>query len=181
MAEIELRPTQMHWIENSDPFTDLCVHGGVYFAIDQYVVSDGTDVEWTVSTAAFNLLRTPTIDHPLIGKEALIPHCGFNMWPSESEPDGLYMPNCDLGINWSIKHEADRVIHEFKDGTQITTGLPEWKPEVCRFADKVWEFMHTAWPKVINDEQDREGFELFLSLWQKRRAEAELNHGGRAN
>lgn len=181
MAKIELRATQMHWIENSDPFTDLCAHGGVYLAINQHVVTDGTDDEWTVSTAVFNLLRTLTHDHPLIGKEPLIPHCGFTMWPIDSEPDGLYMPNCDLGVNWSVKHEGDQVIHEFKDGTHVVTALSEWKAAVCQFADEVTEFMHTAWPKVINDEQDRQGFELFLSLWQKRRADAGLDHGSRTN
>ncbi len=174
MANIELRPTQMHWLPNSDPYSDCCVHGGVYLKFDDFVVSDGTDNDWTVSTAAFNLLETIFRDRPMVGQEAIIPHCGFTMWPDDSEPDGLLIPNCDKGITWSITHDAGQVVHEFfKDRAKILTESTEWKATVCRFSDEVKDFMHTAWPKVIEDEMDRKGFELFMSLWQKRRANAD--------
>lgn len=181
MAAIDLKPTQMHWMENSDPFRDCCVHGGIRLKIDDYVASDGLFGEWTVSTSAFNLLRTLFHDQPVTGRESLIPHCGFTMWPVDSELDGLYMPNCDIGINWSIRHEEDNVIHNFKDGTELATPIAGWRWAVCRFADEIDEFMRTAWPKVIDDPLDKRGFELFLSLWQKRRAEAELGHGSSAS
>lgn len=171
----------MHWMENGDPFEDCCVHGGVYLKIEDFVVSDGSANDWTISTAAFNFLKTLSHDHPLMGREALIPHCGFSMWLVDSEPDGLYIPNCDLGVNWSIRHVENRVVHEFQDGTQIVTTLSEWKSAVCQFADQINEFMLTAWPKAIGDEEDRKGFELFLHLWKKRRAEAKIDHGSRAN
>lgn len=171
----------MHWTENVDPFEDCCVTGGIYLKIDETIVSDGSDIDWAVSTAAFNFLRTLFEGQPLIDREALIPHCGFTMWPIASERDGLYMPNCDIGINWSITHEGDQVVHEFKDGTKVRTEISDWKSAVRQFADEVMDFMHTAWPKVIDDEQDKQGFELFLSLWQKRRAEAGLEHVHRAN
>jgi hypothetical protein len=167
----------MHWIESGDPFKDCCVHGGVYLRLGEINLSDGTDLDWSVSTAAFNLLRTLFEDQPLIGREALIPHCGHTMWPIATEPDGLYLPNCDIGINWSITHEGNRIFHEFPDGTHVIAGISEWKSAVCKFADEVMDFMHTAWPKVIDDEQDKHGFELFLSLWKKRRAEAGFENG----
>ncbi|MGD9588768.1 MAG: hypothetical protein AB7Q37_03190 [Pyrinomonadaceae bacterium] len=173
MSKIELSPTQMHWMDNGDPLHDCCVHGGIFLSIDGFVVSDGKETEWTVSTAAFNFLRTLSEDQPVTGRESLVPCCGFTMWPVESEPDGLYMPNCDYGINWSITHDDGEVVHEFYDGTTITTPLSDWKTAVCRFADEVEEFLHSAWPKVINDDLDRRGFELFLSLWSKRRSEAD--------
>ena len=163
----------MHWMENGDPFRDCCVHGGIFLSIDGFVVSDGKDTELTVSTAAFNFLRTLSEDQPVTGREFLIPHCGFTMWRVETEPDGLYMPNCDYGINWSITHEAGNLVHQFYDGTIITTSFSDWKIAICRFADEVEEFLHSAWPKVIEDELDKQGFELFLNLWQKRRSEAE--------
>lgn len=181
MAGIELRPTQLHWMEDGDPFRDCCVHGGIYFKIDDLVVCDGNESDWSVSTAAFNFLRTLSHDHPMVGRESLIPHCGFTMWLVDSEPDGLYMPNCDLGINWSIKHEGDQVVHEFIDGTRMVAALSEWSLAVCKFADEIDKFMHTAWPKMISDEEDRKGFELFLNLWEKRRAEAEPYHAGTSN
>lgn len=177
MAEIELTPTQMHWMEGSDPFGDCCAHGGIYLRMGSLVVSDGTDADWSISTAAFNFLRTLFHNQPHVGRESLIPHCGFTMWRVDSEPDGLYMPNCDLGLNWSVQHDGDHVIHDFQDGTQVVTSLSEWKSSVCKFADEVNEFMHTAWPKVIVDEEDRQGFELFLNIWKKRRADAELING----
>jgi hypothetical protein len=177
MAEIELRSIHLHWLENGDPFTDLCVHGGIYLRIGDFVISDGTDLDWTVSTAAFNLLRTLFQDQPLIGREPLIPHCGFTMWPSNSEPDGLYIPNCDIGINWSLKHEPGRLIHEFANGTRVITNIKDWKLAVCQFADEVDVFLHSAWPKAIDDEQDRRGFEHFISVWQMRRLEADLIDG----
>jgi hypothetical protein len=177
MSKVELRPTHLHWMENGDPFRDLCVHGGIYLRIGELVVSDGTDLDWTVSTAAFNLLRTILEDQPLEGREALIPHCGFTMWQVSSEPDGLYIPNCDIGINWSLTHRADEVLHEFVDGTIVTTDLQEWKAVVFGFADEVYHFLHTAWPKVIDDEEDRRGFELFISLWEKRRSGVEPVNG----
>lgn len=181
MAKIELQPTQMHWMDGSDPFKDCCAHGGVYLKIGDAVVSDGTKNDWSVSTAAFNFLRTLFHDQPRTGREDLIPHCGFTMWLVDSEPDGLYMPNCDIGLDWTIKHEGTQIIHEFRDGTQVVTTLSEWRSAVCKFADEVYEFMHTAWPKEITDEMDREGFEHFLSLWQKRRADAEADHGNGAH
>lgn len=178
MEEIKLKPIQLHWMENGDPFSDCCAHGGIYLKIGNFVVSDGMEKDWVVSTAAFNLLRTLSEDHPVIGREALVPHCGHTMWPAANEPDGLYLPNCDIGINWSITHEGDRIVHEFKDGRKVTLALSEWKFAVCKFADEVMDFMHTAWPKILDDALDRQGFELFLSLWQKRRTEAELDNGG---
>lgn len=177
VTDIELRPTQMHWMEGSDPFGDCCAHGGIYMRIGAVVVFDGTDADWSISTAAFNFLRTLFHDQPLVGRESLIPHCGFTMWRVASEPDGLYMPNCDLGVNWSIKHEGDKVTHQFQDGIHVVVTLSEWKSAVCQFADQVNEFMLTAWPKVIVDDEDRQGFDLFLNLWKNRRAEAELLNG----
>lgn len=168
----------MHWIEKGDPITDCCVQGGVYLRLGEIEVADGTDLDWTVSTAAFNLLRTLFENQPLTGREAIIPHCGHTMWPLETEPDGLYLPNCDIGINWSITHDGNQIVHEFQDGTKVALALSEWRSAVCKFADEVMAFMHTAWPKIIDDEQDRQGFELFLSLWKRRRAEAELDNEG---
>ena len=168
----------MHWLENGDPFADCCVHGGVYLRLGDIEVSDGTDLDWTISTAAFNFLRTLFEDQAVMGREALISHCGHTMWPVETEPDGLYLPNCDIGVNWSITHKGKQIVHEFQDGTKVTLALSEWNSAECRFADEIMDFMHTAWPKTIDDEQDKQGFELFLGLWKKHRADAELGNEG---
>lgn len=181
MTDVELRPTNLHWLEESNPYEDCCAHGGVYIRIGDTIVSDGKDEDWSVSTAAFNFLKSIFQDHKLLGEEPLVPHCGFTMWPVESEPDGLYIPNCDLSINWSITHKGDQIVHEFKDGTTLETSLLVWKKAVCEFADDVYDFFQTAWPKVIDDEQDRKGFELFMSLWRERRTAADLHNANSSN
>lgn len=178
MDEIELKPTRMHWIVEGDPFRDCCVHGGVYFRLGQTVISDGIDDSWSISTAAFNFLRTLFTDHKLGYGEPLVPHCGFTMWPVAFEPDGLYMPNCDLSINWSILHKGDQLVHEFQNGTICETSLIAWSKAVSQFADEVYEFFHTAWPKIIDEEEGRAGFELFMKLWRERRAAADSLYAG---
>lgn len=173
--EIELKAIGMHWMENVDPYADCCVHGGIYLRFGQRVVSDGKD-SWTVSTAAFNFLRTIFIGHKsgVDGDEALIPCCGFNMWPIETWPDGLCIPNCNNGIDWSVSHEEDNTIkHTFSDGEIVFTKRDEWALSVCKFADEVFAFFKTAWPKVVPEGEDRKGFELFMKLWQERRTAAE--------
>jgi hypothetical protein len=172
MCEVELRPTELHWLEGSDPYQDCCVHGGVYLRLGDRLVSDGTDHEWTVSTAAFFLLRSVFRDYTADESEPLIPHCGHTMWPIEGEPDGLYLGGCDIGISWNIHHDADQTIHEFHD-QRVVMPRSVWAKEVCNFSDEVHEFLMTAWPKEFYDEMDREGFELFMNLWNKYRVEAD--------
>ncbi|MEQ1645160.1 MAG: hypothetical protein ABL959_17050 [Pyrinomonadaceae bacterium] len=179
--EIELKVVRMHWMENVDPYADCCVHGGIYLRFGQRVVSDGKDT-WTVSTAAFNFLRTVFNDHRvgIDGDEALIPCCGFNMWPIEASPDGLCIPNCNNGIDWSVSHEQGNVIkHTFPDAEMVFTKRDEWASAVCLFADGIFEFLKTAWPKVVQDDEDRRGFELFMKLWQERRLAAESINASR--
>ena len=173
MAEIELRIKNMHWMANVDPYADCCVHGGIYLRIGQRVISDGKR-DWSISTAAFNFLRTIFHDHYLGKAEALVPCCGFNMWPIDSSPDGLYIPNCANGIDWSVRHEGDILVHAFESGEAVDTGVNDWAMAVCEFADEVLEFFHTAWPKSIREVEDRKGFELFMKLWQERRTAAGL-------
>lgn len=175
MKEVDLKPINMHWLEKGDPYMDCCVHGGIYLQIGSKVVSNGSDTDWTISTAAFNFLRSIFFDHNLLGEEPLIPHCGFTMWVVAGQPDDLYIPNCETNVNWSIRHRGDQVIHKFIDGTTIEISLAVWKVAVCKFADEIYEFFQTAWPKVIDDPDDRKGFELFMRLWRERRAKANLH------
>lgn len=177
-TDIDLRPIGLHWLAGNDPFLDCCVHGGIFLRIGNRVVSDGKS-EWTVSTAAFNFLRTITHDHVVGAGEALIPCCGFNMWPSDTAPDGIYIPNCNNGIDWELRHRGDTIEHIFGEDTMLTTDAVEWAVAVCRFADDVMNFFETAWPKVIPEEEDRRGFELFLQIWQERRSAADKFIDGR--
>lgn len=174
MTEIELRATNLHWLEESNPYEDCCLHGGVYLRIGETVLSDGNDNDWTVSTAAFNLLKTAHQNHEIDNERPLIPHCGHTMWLVEGESDGLYLGGCDIGIDWAIRHEPPNVVHKLGDERSVKMGSESWRQAVCKFSDEVYEFFLTAWPKSISDKDDRKGFELFMSLWRQYRADADV-------
>lgn len=172
-VDVELQPLSIHWLEEGDPHDDQCVHGAIYLRLGDIVVSDGTDTDWTLSAAAFRLLRTITNDHGRSIDEALIPHCGFTFWRIESATDGLMIPNCNICIDWIIRHtDSSQIEHVLSDGRTVYTDLIEWSRKVCDFSDQVFDFYQTAWPKNSYDEEDRVGFELFLNLWKERRQRA---------
>ena len=182
VCEVDLKVVEMHWLEEGDPHDDCCVHGRVYLKLGDRIVSSG-DEEWTLSTAAFRLLATISVSHARNIDNALVPCCGFTMWRIESEPDGLYIPNCNSGIDWTINHpESDVVEHVFSDGETLLTNLCEWSTAVSQFSDQVRDFFQTAWPKNFYDDDSRLGFELFMSLWRERRELAEkINAGSDCN
>jgi hypothetical protein len=168
---VDLKATSLHWLEKSNPFEDCCLHGGVYLKLGDSLISDGRDTDWTVSTAALNLLKTLKQNHKVEDERPLIPHCGHTMWVHEGEPDGLYLGACDIGIDWSIIHESGPVLHKLKNKT-ILTSYEMWCDAVCQFSDQVYGFFMTAWPKIIHDDDDQRGFELFMSLWLQYRSSA---------
>ncbi len=174
MSDIELKATNLHWLEESSPFEDYCLHGGVYLRLGDTVLSDGNDEDWTVSTAAFNLLKTLKQNHDLGGERPLIPHCGHSMWLAEGEPDGLYLGGCDIGIDWTIQHESGKVVHKLGGSRTVEMSSDIWRNAICQFSDEVFEFFMSAWPKNIADESDFKGFELFMSLWRQYRAAANV-------
>jgi len=170
VRDVELKALDLYWL--GDPLSDCCAHGGVYLRVGDRIVSDGKEKEWTLNTAAFHLLKTINRDYPMFGEEPLIPHCGQTMWVVDGEPDNLYLKGCDIGIRWSIRHCGDSIIHTFYGGHEVTVSRDEWKTAVCRFSDEVFAFFMAAWPKSIQDEMDRDGFELFMNLWTMYRSNA---------
>jgi hypothetical protein len=88
-----------------------------------------------------------------------------------AEPDGLFLGGCDIGITWVIRNEGDETIHDLGNKT-VSVPRSSWAKAVCDFSDDVHRFLMTAWPKQIVDKTDREGFELFMRLWDRYRSEA---------
>lgn len=41
LVEIDLKFTNLHWLEEGDPHDDCCVHGNVYLRLGDRIVSDG--------------------------------------------------------------------------------------------------------------------------------------------
>lgn len=172
---VELEPTNLHWLYAEDPFRDLCAHGDVYLKINDYVVSDGEQPDWSVSTASYYLLDTISKDYNRKSNRHLIPCCGYTMWRSEDESDGIYIGECDNGIDWQINHLSGKVVHSFSDGKTEEVSDLEWHDAVISFSQEVFNFFLSASPKVVDDEFDRAGFESFLRKWQHRLESARIN------
>lgn len=168
---VELKVSNLHWLENTDAEKDLCAHGSVYLRLNDEIVSEAKQTDWTVSTAAYYLLKTLKENHNAKEDDFLIPHCGFTMWEIGEQKE-LYIGGCDIGINWNIKHSKGTVIHEIKKDIFIETDFDEWRNAVCNFSDEVMNFYKSSPPKIVDDEEDKKGFELFMREWKRLRAEA---------
>ena len=167
---VELEPRNLHWLVEEDPSQDLCAHGGVYLKINNTVVSNGDDLEWTLSTSSFRLLKTVWENHVPINEldNQLIPCCGHSMWKAGDAEDGLAIIGCPNGINWEIKHSDGKVTHLLGRGVSEEVTAAEWRNAVCGFSTKVLDFFMTSWPKKTDDRSEQEGFELFMQLWRSR-------------
>lgn len=168
---VELKALNLHWLENSEPERDLCAHGSVYLKLNNNVVSEFEPTDWTVNTSAYRLLKTLKENHIASEDDFLIPHCGFTMWEIGEEKE-LYIGGCNIGINWSIRHSEDKLIHEIAKDVCIETDFNEWRNAVCSFSDEIMKFYEKSSPKLIEDEEDKKGFELFIREWKRLRAEA---------
>jgi hypothetical protein len=168
---VELKAINLHWLENTEAERDLCAHGSVYLKLGDKIISEEKPDDWTVSAAAYYLLKTLKGNHNISEDSDLIPHCGHTMWEIGEEKE-LYIGGCDIGINWSITHSLNKVIHEIAEGEFIETNFDQWRDEVCKFFDEVMKFYETSSPKIVDDEEDKKGFELFMKEWKRLRAEA---------
>lgn len=168
---VELKVSGLHWLNNTDTERDLCAHGSVYLKLNDEVISKAEPNDWTVSAAAYYLLKTLKENHSMSENSDLIPHCGFTMWEVGEEKE-LYIGSCDIGLNWNIIHSKGRVIHAISEDEFVETDVDEWRKAVCDFSDEVVNFYENSSPKIVDDDQDRKGFELFMKEWKRLRAEA---------
>ena len=167
---IELKALNLHWLENIRAEEDLCAHGSVYLKLENKVVSEKTPDDWTVSASAYYLLKTIKENHTENSTNQLIPHCG-TIWGINNEIESEIL-GCNYGLNWTVSHTENKVIHQFDDGEVIKTDLNEWRNAVCKFSDEVTNFYRISLPKLFEDEEDKKAFEFFMNQWKKLRAEA---------
>jgi len=174
LSKVELRPVNLHWLGEGDTRDDLCLHGGVYIKLGDTVISDEKS-EWTTSIAAYRLLGTVLNEHTSDIDEALIPCCGFEFYPDDTAPDGVFIPNCLSGINWIVRHlESDFLAHDFGNGNVLFTDKKDWAESVIAFSDKVFEFYSTSESKNFHADYLKQGFGLFMKGWKERRVAAEV-------
>lgn len=171
---IELRAVNLHWRGNTDSEKqrDLCAHSQVFLRIGNKTVSDANSEDWTVSAAAYYLLKSLKVDHDQMADYQLIPCCGFNMYAVGDKSDELLITGCSNGINWTITHNEGKVTHQFQDGEIIEIDFDKWRKAVCDFSDQVMKFYQSSLPKIADDEEDKKGFGLFMKEWKRLREEA---------
>jgi len=168
---IELRALNLHWLEDSEAERDLCAHSSVYLKIGSKIVSDENSGDWTVSASAYYLLDSLKENHDGSIEPQLLPCCGFNMYAVGNDNGELLIIGCSNGINWTITHEQNKVIHQI-GGEILEMDFGEWRNAVIEFSDSVMNFYEMSSPKIVDDEEDKKGFELFIKEWKRLRAEA---------
>ena len=169
---VELKALDLHWFEGSEEERDLCAHSSVYLKIGIKSISDEKAGDWTVSASAYYFLKSLKETHDGSIEPQLIPCCGFNMYVVGDNNDELLILGCPNGINWTILHKPNKIIHQFENGEIIETDFDEWRDVVCNFSDEIMNFYEISLPKVVDDEEDRKGFELFMKEWKRLRIEA---------
>jgi hypothetical protein len=170
---IELKALNLHWRGNNDleKQRDLCAHSQVFMKIENKIVSDASLEDWTVSASAYYFIKSLKTNHDGKIEPQLIPCCGFNMYAVGVNNNELLISGCPNGINWTIKHSENKVVHQFEDGEIIETDFNEWRNVVCDFSDEVMKFYEVSLPKIVDDYEDKKGFELFMKEWKRLRAE----------
>jgi len=168
---IELKSLNLHWLENIEAERDLCAHSSVYLRIGSKVISDKNSGDWTVSASAYYFLKSLKENHDGNIELQLLPCCGFNIYAVGDNNAELLIVGCSNGINWTITHAKNKVIHQFKDET-LETDFEEWRNAVVEFSDAVMNFYEGSSPKIVDDEEDKKGFELFIKEWNRLRVEA---------
>ena len=158
---------KQYWVDGDpDNTDDLCSHGLIYLKINDMVITDEKDDDWTVSTTALQLLRTLKTDRELNSDEPMIQHCGQ-----------LGFCGCPISIDWSTKLKDDKiVISDIQkvlttnetdvikyDLAQTEIDISLYAKFVLCFSEEVIKFFKNHKP-VIDDEYDRE---LNISFWEE--------------
>jgi hypothetical protein len=178
---VVLKPGPMSWTDDSDDDPeDLCAHGGVELKIDDYLIIDPEEDDWTVSAGALHLLRTLEADHtpkkPVGGQ--LFPCCGHTMIDSRHS-ENVVIVCCPTGLDFEVKHTREGVILKFEEGLRYLVPESVWKRAVCGFSDAVKRFYDTSSPKILppDDEDAAAGFRKFMREWETRRRRADVAAG----
>ena len=166
MGYFAIDADEFHWIDDTqDDPEDLCLHARVTAQIGDVSIEEYA----TVSATALYLLKSIEEDHIIDKSIQMLPCCGHFLVASGdlSEVDIL---GCNIGYDWSVIHDGDKVKLILPDGRETIVPLTEYKSVVFGFADKVEAFYNVCSPKVIpNDEFDRNGYIAFWNEWHRRR------------
>jgi len=100
MSDFEIKVIDQYWINELDSCNeyDLCSHGHIYLKINDTIITNKLESDWTLSTTALMLLRSCFNDRDKLN-EPIILHCGQ-----------IYMTGCPISINWETAI-TDNEIH----------------------------------------------------------------------
>ncbi len=172
---VEINATNLHWIEEGNPESDLCAHGNVQVTVCGNQID--TEGEFCVSAAALYLLRTLESNHNEANRvaEHLLPCCGHDMHAVEGEPD-VTIVGCPNGFDWHVEHnDDDTVALSFFNNGKFTIPITDWKKAVCAFSDSVSRFYDHSSIKIPHDSYAKDGYNAFRSEWSRRRQNAAAN------
>lgn len=178
MKAFALDIVDQYWLAGCQPEADLCSHGRVRLAIGGTLVEAGTN-DFGIGETALALLRTLESGHQVAATPAdpLIVHgCGT-----------ILMMNCGIGIDWTVRHDADvvcidEVRHYRAPGggqaqqTDACCRVPRahYLSEVLAFALAARRFFEES-PKVTHDDADLAQFRAFWREFDERLARQGLS------
>ena len=165
----ELKILRQHWIKDDglNDSTDLCSHGQVYLRIGDEVLSDKNSGSWTLTAAGLFMMRTLTIDCTSGELENfLLPCCGHFMVFNE-DGKNVEIPGCVSGVDWGVNHDGTTVLLTTEAGNETITPFDDYRKAIVAFVKEVEAFYGNPENKVIDDDYDREMFELFWNEWHE--------------
>jgi len=183
MGEIDfsIQLISIHWLEKYDDADDRCAHGQIRIIINNEIIVDEQpdDEWWTLSAAAFHLLRTLEIDHTTNKPVAdcLIPSEGHHIDHHKNDPFVHIETAYPMarGLNWWVIHNGNNVILDTENKLKISIPFSLYKQQVLSFVDKVETFYKNSKPKNMPNSEydpdgyDREGYIKFWAEWHHRR------------
>lgn len=164
MDNIKLELLTQTWIDDlPDEGMDFCSHGTVLLRINDIVLSDEDDCDWTVASSALRLMKSAIHGYDSKNELELIPHCGYLRlfqscpnyitWDAEILEDAIIVSNIESSRN--EKGGLKRIEGSFRiDPKQYLT-------QVLIFASRVLGFYFSHMPRKFSDAFDEEEYGLF--------------------
>jgi hypothetical protein len=164
-----LRPTRLHWLNDTTDPADLCVHSPVEVLVNGMHLVKPEDGDCTVTAAALYLLRTLTRPHTRENPVAdhLFPCCGIVVYGGDASD--TVITGCNGGDDFSVQQEGALVTLGRADGETSQVSFVDWRDAVYAFADEVQAFYDRSPPRRPHDDYDAEYLRGFWREWARRR------------
>src|SRR5690349_18372953 len=99
---VDLKVSNLHWLENLPEELDKCAHGSVYLKIGDRLVSNEDSGSWMVNSSAYYFLKSLNEVHDENSSSQLLPCCGHSFYIVGKYNDELMIFGCPNGITWKI-------------------------------------------------------------------------------